>query len=131
MPSWLSAEAQTEWRNVLPELERLKLLTVIDGSVLAAYCQAFAELVIATEMLNEHGRLISEPVLDRAGNHVGNRERTNPAVRLQRDAFARVKQFAAEFGLSPAMRPRLATSTNGADEDPLADIIARSKRSSA
>jgi phage terminase small subunit len=38
MPTWLDAEARAEWRRVVPELRRLRLLSMLDRVLLAAYC---------------------------------------------------------------------------------------------
>jgi P27 family predicted phage terminase small subunit len=107
LPRWLSKEAKAEWRRIVPELLSLGLLTIVDRTALAAYCQAHAELVEATKVLDAEGRLLDVPVFNRAGEQTGTTKKAHPAVRLQRDAFARVKLFLAEFGLTPATRARL------------------------
>jgi P27 family predicted phage terminase small subunit len=129
MPDWLSREAKAEWRRLVPQLERLGLLTKVDRAGLAAYCQAHAELADATKLLEAEGRVLEEPVTARQREDgvevvklVGYRKKLHPAVRLQRDAFARVKQFLGEFGLTPATRARLVApgeqgEGNGDDPD--------------
>lgn len=107
MPEWLSAEAKREWRRITPELNRVGVLCKVDRAALAAYCQAFAELADATRMLEKEGRVIESPVFSKAGELVGHVKKLHPAVKLQRDAFARVKQFLGEFGLTPSSRVRL------------------------
>jgi len=117
-PRWLSANAKAEWRRIVPELKRLGLLTIADLAGLCAYCQAFAELQDATRTIDREGRIVTVPVLNGKGEHVGDIRKAHPAVKLQRDAFARVKSFLCEFGLSPATRPKLAgmgKSNEGAD----------------
>src|SRR5581483_7260694 len=96
MPEWLSEEARAEWQRMAPELEALGLLSVLDRAALAAYCQAYAELVEATALLNREGRVLEAPVFSKAGELTGHVRKPHPAVRLQRDAFGRVKQFLAE-----------------------------------
>lgn len=123
MPDWLSKEAKAEWRRVVPELEKLGLLTKVDRAALAAYCQAHAELADATKLLEAEGRIVSEPVTQRRKVDgewetfvVGWKKKLHPAVRLQRDAFARVKQFLGEFGLTPATRTRLVGLKDGKED---------------
>src|SRR2546426_750007 len=51
-PTWLAREAKAEWRRVAPELERLRLLTIVDGAALAAHCQNYARWVAAEKALD-------------------------------------------------------------------------------
>jgi P27 family predicted phage terminase small subunit len=121
MPHWLSPEAKAEWKRMLPQLRALGILYKLDRSALAAYCQASAELVWATETLEREGRIIDAPVFNKAGELTGHAKRPHPAVKLQRDAFARVKAFLGEFGLTPATRSRLKAAPPApadADADP-------------
>ncbi len=115
MPTWLSAKAKAEWRRIAPELRRLGLVAKIDMAALATYCQAVAEVQIATETIDREGRVCTWPILDKDGNKIGERLKAHPAVQQQRDAMQRVKQFAAEFGLSPSGRTRV---VSGDDPDP-------------
>ena len=105
-------------------LERIGLLTVVDRAALAAYCQAHAELVDATKLLSKEGRVIDEDIIHRFKDEgeweykvIG--KQLHPAVKLQRDAFTRVKQYLGEFGLTPASRARL--QGGGGDEEQPAD----------
>jgi phage terminase small subunit len=41
-PSFLPPDAVAEWHRIAPELHRIKLLTVVDVGLMAAYCSAFA-----------------------------------------------------------------------------------------
>jgi P27 family predicted phage terminase small subunit len=107
MPAWLSAEAKQEWRRIVPELQALGLLTIVDRVALASYCQAWAELVIATQLVTKEGRLITINLFNRAGEFAGTKQVLHPAVKMQRDAFARVKAFIGEFGLTPASRTKV------------------------
>lgn len=133
MPSWLPKEAKAEWKRLVPELEKVGLLTVVDRTALAAYCLAHHELVDATRTLEAEGRIVSEAIVGRKKKDgvqvdevVGHKKKQHPAVKLQRDAFTRVKQFLAEFGLTPASRARL--KTDGGEEeavDPFQELIRR------
>lgn len=50
-PDHLSVEAKLEWDRVAEELYRARILTKIDRSVLAAYCQAYGRWVKAETLL--------------------------------------------------------------------------------
>ena len=54
-PSHVTGVALEEWKRISKRLHRLKLLTEIDGSALAAYCIEYARWVDATEKLIAHG----------------------------------------------------------------------------
>ncbi len=44
-PEWLSDEAKAEWRRIVPELGRMRLVKTVDRSTLAAYCTTWAQYV--------------------------------------------------------------------------------------
>src|SRR5262245_60724919 len=60
-PSFLSPAAKTKWRQIVPVLDQMGVLTTADGDVLSAYCQAWAEFQIATETLDREGRTVTLP----------------------------------------------------------------------
>jgi P27 family predicted phage terminase small subunit len=133
MPTWLSKEARNEWRRIVPELRRLGLLTLVDRTALAAYCQAHAELVEATRLLDKEGRVVEAEVWGKESKdgvraQLGTVQKLHPAVRLQRDAFARVKAFLGEFGLTPASRCRLATPEPERPKSTFAEFLQRGKK---
>lgn len=113
-PTWMSKEAGAEWGRIVPELEAAGLLSIADRAALAAYCQAWAELVETTKVVELEGRVHKEPVQNARGEVIGYKLKAHPAVRLQRDAFNRVRQFLVEFGLSPAARGRVGVAGSGA-----------------
>ena len=97
-PQWLSAEAKAEWNRIVPELERLGLLTRIDQACLVCYCEAYSDFKKAARELARQGLTL------KAGN--GTRI-PHPAVQMKRASMKQVREFSAEFGLSPAARARL------------------------
>lgn len=96
-PSWLAEEAKRKWKKLVPELDRLGLLTVIDGDCLAAYCQAWAEFRWATEALQK----------DRLVTRGTGASAPHPAVAMQRTAWRAIKDFSALFGLDPSTRTKI------------------------
>jgi P27 family predicted phage terminase small subunit len=106
-PAWLDAEAKAKWEQLAPELDRLGLLTVVDGDFLTAYCQAWGEFLWATETLREEGRVMDT----RTG------QRAHPAAALQRSAWVAMQRFGGLFGLSPADRVKLATPGGGEKDE--------------
>ena len=54
-PRWLDPEAKAEWKRIAPELKRLGILTVLDGPILAAYCESVGLLRHAATHLRKEG----------------------------------------------------------------------------
>ena len=102
-PGWLSKHAKAEWRRVMPELTKRRILTSADLGSLESYC-------IATGRVREIEKLL------RAG--------IDPKLfRMQDQAMMTARQLAAELGLTPVSRSRPAVRDNdndGDDDNPLA-----------
>lgn len=105
-PSWILPEAKREWNRIVPQLERLGLLTSVDRAALAGYCQAWARYRQAEEMLDAEGF---------ASTNANGNVLQHPAVSISRNMLQQVRAFAAEFGLTPSSRGRI--QIPGQDED--------------
>lgn len=101
VPTWLSREAKVEWRRYAPELERMGLLTEIDVPVFAGLCSAIADFRWCEKHLAENGRLTTAK---------NGEPRTSPVVVQRRHALEHIRQFSAEFGLTPSSRTRITVS---------------------
>ena len=124
-PAWLSAGGKKEWRRITQQLEELRLLAAIDRAALSAYCQSVAEMELSTAMLEKEGRVIEHRSYDKQGRVATSIQRAHPACALQAAAFRNIKQFLAEFGLSPSARTRINAPPPPADEgDPLDRLMA-------
>lgn len=107
-PAWLTREAAAEWARVVPGLARLGLLKPEDRAALAAYCEAWAQFVEATGLIQAEGLTIEakQGMLP------------HPAVGIQRAAGREVRAWAAHFGLTPSTEQALAKGgDDGEDED--------------
>lgn len=125
-PTWLAPEARAEWRRVVPELDRIGMLSKIDRAALAAYCETWATFVTAQRDLHERG-LVLYLEAERAQTETEEvviyvKAVKNPSVLIARDAAAQVRQFATEFGLTPSARSRLEVPEQAGD-DPMASIF--------
>lgn len=100
-PEWLSKPARQEWDRVVPEMARLELLKESDQTALAAYCETYAEWLMALATLRREGRTIEakQGML------------SHPAVGQWRALTAQLRAFANEFGLTPASERKLAADT--------------------
>jgi P27 family predicted phage terminase small subunit len=112
-PDVLSADARDEWNRVAPELYRVGLLTSLDRSALAAYCQVYGRWVQAERGIAKGG-LLSETT---KGNLI-----QNPLVGIANKAASDMVRYAAEFGMTPSARVRV-----GAVGRPSAGIDAAEK----
>jgi P27 family predicted phage terminase small subunit len=107
-PTWLVTEAKAEWRRIVPKLDELGMLTKVDRAALATYCEAWATFVYAQREVHTHGILITEvETISIDGRVIYCRTTKNPAIIVARDAANLVRQFCAEFGLTPSARTRL------------------------
>lgn len=98
MPKWLKGRAAAAWKEIVPELARIGLLTVVDGHALAVYCEAWATYVQASEIVRSEGLLVE--------SYRGGKAK-NPAAQIMRDSADLMMKFGGQFGLSPATRARL------------------------
>ena len=129
-PSWLLKEAKREWHRVVPELERLGLLTIVDRAALAGYCEAYSRWVMAAKELKT-GFTYDEPKeehLTMDGHRIIILTRSKkPEVEIVRDALNQVKAFCAEFGLTPSARGRMKVVVNSPEQDPLDLMLGTAK----
>lgn len=115
VPEHLSDAAREEWMRIVVELVALGLLTHLDRGALAAYCQAYgrwraAELALARMAARD---AVTEGLMikTQSGNLI-----QNPLVGTANKAMADMVRYAAEFGLTPAARARVAGLGDGGDE---------------
>lgn len=78
-PAWLQGDALLEWKRIVPELDRLGVLTSVDGAVIEAHCVTYGEIVATVK----------------AGKP------------LKAALLGQLRGYAAELGLSPAARAKL------------------------
>jgi P27 family predicted phage terminase small subunit len=116
-PSWLPHEAKREWRRIVPELERLGLLTIVDRAALTGYCEAWARYVKAAKELKDGF------TYEYINEKFQMKRSKKPEVEIARDALNQVKAFCAEFGLTPSSRGRMSVPNKVPDQDPLDKML--------
>ena len=118
-PPDLNTRAKKIWKEYAPKLERLGLLTEVDGGAFAALCQTMARLdEVRRELKRKDVTLVVEKYsVDKDGvaHLVGTSQ--NPLAVMERQLAEQVRKWAAEFGLTPRGRSGLAVAGGGADED--------------
>jgi P27 family predicted phage terminase small subunit len=117
-PPFLSKEAAAEWDRVCGQLYAQGVLSQVDRAALGAYCQAYgrweqAEAALARMAERDN---VTKGLMIKTTN--GNAVQ-NPLVGTANKAMADMMRYAAEFGMTPSARSRIAASAPD-DGDPFA-----------
>lgn len=116
-PAWLGREAKREWKRITPHLKKLGLISQIDRSALAAYCQAYHRWWEAEALIKEHGLTFTTDK-----GYVQQR----PEVGIASSAMKQMRMFLTEFGLTPSSRTRItAAPSDGSEKDDPAEASRR------
>jgi P27 family predicted phage terminase small subunit len=112
-PAWMPPQGKRLWKSLVPELEKLNLLSKIDDATLEGACANYARALQAEALVKKQGLVI---VTDKGFTI------QHPAVSIAKNAWASWLRFATEFGLTPSARSRInikpsAPSERDADED--------------
>jgi P27 family predicted phage terminase small subunit len=97
-PEWLDGVALEKWNELIPKLVRMRTVGDVDGDVVAAYCEAWAEFVEARSWIEENGRIA-------CGEKGG--EYQHPMVGIKNKAVERMGRLGAQFGWSASARTGL------------------------
>jgi P27 family predicted phage terminase small subunit len=103
-PAHLSDAAAKEWRRLMLELGRLNLVTVVDNGMLEAYCACYGRFIEAEAKVREMGMVVKTA----KGNVI-----QNPYLSIVNRCIREMHRLGAEFGMSPASRPRLGRAPSG------------------
>jgi P27 family predicted phage terminase small subunit len=106
-PIWLNKEAKKEWKRVFTLLEKSGLISDIDMTIFAMYCQNYARWKQAEEELNSEKLKISGqrgPII-------------NPLIKISQTYQTRLKISIEKLGLSPSDRANLDIAMNDNNED--------------
>ena len=101
-PPGLSAGAKAEWRRIAPILENQGLLSRMDRSALAGYCEIYSRWIKTLREVQKGGEVISTP---NGSLHV------SPWLSIARNAEKEMRMFASEFGMTPASRSKVNATT--------------------
>lgn len=118
-PRHLSPEARKEWKRITPLLEELGLISGLDRTALALYCQAVGRLSeLETSFNGKVARLVDEHGMDYADAVYQASHAVTPSgyaqqsviVQLIKSHREQVNRYLMHFGLSPAARGRVQAS---------------------
>lgn len=96
------------------KLYQLGLLTELDSSALALYCQAFGRWVQAEEKLKQFGLLIKTP-----NDHPAQ----SPYLSIANKSMEQMKSLLGEFGMTPSSRSRIVVQPLDEENDPFAQFL--------
>ena len=112
-PNWLGREAKREWKRIKTHLLKLGLLTQIDRSALAAYCQAYDRWYKAERALTKASSL----TFKMPSGYIGVR----PEVSISQKAMSQMIALCKEFGMTPSSRGQITLPEGG--ENTLNDLL--------
>ena len=123
-PDWLTDYAKDEWYNQTCELEALKILSTLDLSMLAMYCQQVGIFRQAQEELFkpsaglgvdfEPGLVVTTP---------NGALQPNPLLGIANKAADIALKIASQFGFTPSARTRIGTFGKDEPEDELEKLL--------
>jgi len=99
-PPQLGPIAREEWDRLVGELASLRMVTALDRSALAAYCNAYGLWAEATEAIQKYGTMVKSPT----GYPI-----QSPYVSIANRQAEIMMRIASEFGFTPASRSRIST----------------------
>lgn len=123
VPAAIDAGAKRTWACLAPILERIGLLTEIDGPALMAICQAQSILETLYKELSQTARKLKKAVGDEALSFEDKQAALRQEIRRQQANF---RLMASEFGLTP--RGRVGLVVGGRDRDADEDLLSKPAR---
>jgi len=119
-PAWLALSplSRRVWRDLVPLLRGMRVLTEADAVALGLLCDALASYVTAKKAIAEEGA-----VYWTSGQVAMRRAHPGVAIAAENSRFAKV--MLGEFGLTPAARSKV-SRVEGDAKDPLAKWLEES-----
>ena len=112
----LDDNAREMWEFLAPKLEKMGLLTEIDGDSFANLCQLRSRLVAIRKFINEENRsLVQEVHKPDPDGGMRKEYKPSPYVVMEKQYMEIFRHHASEFGLSP--RGRVGLSVGSANDD--------------
>ncbi len=102
-PTWLDDQAQVAWRQLVPLLTGMGVLTRLDAQALARYCRLWSRWRKVEAFIEERGEMY--PLKDESG-HIKCFQQW-PQVAIAAKLSQQLTRLEQEFGLTPAARARL------------------------
>jgi P27 family predicted phage terminase small subunit len=116
-PKHLDAIARKEWRRMSVVLEKLGLLTVVDGAAFACYCAAYSRWVQAEQEIQAWNSKSPPPLMTYCFETPNGFMQQIPVVGIANQAMKEIRALCAEFGMTPSARSRMTITPDDEDDD--------------
>lgn len=114
-PKWLEPDAKKEWKRLAKQMEEIGILTQVDMTAFAGYCQSWARYKEAEEFISQHGTIVKTP----SGYY-----QQIPQVSIAQTYLKIMNRFCEQFGLTPAARSRIvASDSSSASVDDMDELL--------
>lgn len=113
-PPDLDTQAKKTWKKLAPQLERLGVLTEVDGDAFAHLCQIRSRLIAIHKQLKK-----KTEILVVAGKHS---EAQNVLLVAEKQYYQLFRLYCHEFGLTPRARVGLSVKPDPG-KDPMKDLL--------
>jgi P27 family predicted phage terminase small subunit len=107
-PRWLGKSGKAVWRRLAWQLHGYGLLTVLDYDLFGLYCDAHDQFHEAHAEIKRDGYTVESQRYGR---------KPHPAIRVKNRAALVIRQFGADFGLSPVSRVGLNVGSVAGDDE--------------
>lgn len=114
-PRYLKGLARKEWDAVVPYLKAKKVITPVDISLAASYCQMFAFYMDAVADIEQRGSTIMVTSTTRTGRT--DKPFANPSVDNAIRFHAAMVKVGTKLGLSPLDRPKIIVPPDETPDD--------------
>ena len=113
-PKWLNEDARKEWRRLSKALEDLGILTELDMTTFANYCEAFSRWKEASEFLTQRGLFYITP---------SGYPQQFPQVTIAQNYAKLMSRLAEQMGLTPSARSRITSSGRQGEIDEMDELL--------
>ena len=119
MPPHLGEVAQAKWKELLPLLEAIRVMTDADIEALARYCDTYEWWLATRAILKKDG--CTYPILNDGGEvkYIAQR----PEVSIAHKLATQLRQLEQDFGLNPSARSSLSVAPEKPSTDEDAAIL--------
>ena len=113
-PKWLTDDAKKEWRRLSKQMEQMGILTQVDMTAFAGYCQAYERWKEAEEFISKHGAIVKTP---------SGYWQQVPQVSIAQTYLRIMNRFCEQFGLTPSSRSRIIAESPNSDDDDIMEQL--------